>query len=117
MASIRREGSSKFGVNNKWGNFPAASGAWLISDEDFMDDTEFISNLKLRVSYGITGNQGIPNYQSLVTLGTGGKYPIYLDGATEPTFYQTYGANKNPNPNLRWEKKKEWNYGVDFGFF
>lgn len=117
MASIRHEGSSKFGVNNKWGNFPAVSGAWLISDEDFMDTADFVSNLKLRVSYGVTGNQGIPNYQSLVTLGTGGKYPIYLNGATEPTFYQTYGANKNPNPNLKWEKKKEWNYGVDFGFF
>lgn len=121
QASIRREGSSKFGANNKWGNFPAVSGAWLISDESFMEDADFISSLKLRADYGITGNQGIPNYQSLVTLGTGGRYPIYpdtpnADGEYIPTFYQTYGANKNPNPDLRWERKKEWNIGLDFGF-
>ena len=114
-ASIRHEGSSKFGVNNKWGDFPAISGGWLISDESFMENIESISTLKFRVGYGITGNQGIPNYQSLVTLGTGGKYPIFLNGSTEPTYYQTYGANKNPNPDLRWEKKKELNIGLDFG--
>lgn len=122
QASMRREGSSKFGANNKWGNFPAVSAAWLISDEAFMEDTDFVSNLKLRADYGITGNQGIPNYQSLVTLGTGGRYPIYpdspnADGQYIPTFYQTYGANKNPNPDLRWERKKEWNLGLDFGLF
>lgn len=120
QASIRREGSSKFGANNKWGDFPAVSAAWLISDEAFMEDVDFISSLKLRADYGITGNQGIPNYQSLVTLGTGGRYPIYpdspnADGQYIPTFYQTYGANKNPNPDLRWERKKEWNLGIDFG--
>ncbi|MCC4228111.1 SusC/RagA family TonB-linked outer membrane protein [Zunongwangia profunda] len=115
-ASIRREGSSKFGANNKWGNFPAISGAWVISDETFMDEQNTFSNLKLRVGYGITGNQGIPNYQSLVTLGTGGKYPIFLDNATDPTYYQTLGAAKNPNPDLRWERKKELNFGLDFGF-
>src|SRR5690606_30245253 len=79
QASLRHEGSSKFGANNKWGNFPAASAAWMISDEEFMNDVDFVSSLKVRVGYGITGNQGIPNYQSLVTLGTGGKYPIFLD--------------------------------------
>ncbi len=120
QASIRREGSSKFGANNKWGNFPAVSAAWMVSDETFMDDVDFLSSLKLRADYGITGNQGIPNYQSLVTLGTGGRYPIYpdepnADGEYIPTFYQTYGANKNPNPDLRWERKKEWNLGLDFG--
>lgn len=120
QASIRREGSSKFGANNKWGNFPAVSAAWLISDEDFMQDTDLFSTLKLRADYGITGNQGIPSYQSLVTLGTGGRYPIYpdspnADGEYIPTFYQTYGPNKNPNPDLRWERKKEWNVGLDFG--
>ncbi len=114
-ASIRREGSSKFGANNKWGNFPAISGGWLISDEAFMEDVDIISNLKLRVGYGITGNQGIPNYRSLITLGTGGTYPIFLNGAETPTYYQTYGPNTNPNPDLRWERKKEWNFGLDFG--
>lgn len=109
QAILRREGSSRFGANHKWGNFPAASAGWTISEEDFIKGIEEISNLKLRVGYGVTGNQGIPNYQSLVTLGTGGVYP--QDGV----FYQTYGAARNPNPNLRWERKAEWNFGLDFG--
>lgn len=109
--TLRREGSSKFGENNKWGNFPAVSAGWDLSKEQFMADLSKIDNLKLRVGYGITGNQGIPNYQSLVTLSTGGVYP------QEGIFYQTYGAARNPNPNLRWEKKQEWNFGLDFGLF
>lgn len=108
---LRHEGSSRFGANHKWGNFPAASVGWDISQEDFMKDASFVNNLKLRLGYGVTGNQGIPDYQSLVTLGTGGVYP--QDG----TFYQTYGPSRNPNPNLRWEKKEEWNAGVDFILF
>lgn len=121
QASLRHEGSSRFGANNKWGDFPAVSAAWVLSDETFLESSNLISNLKLRADYGITGNQGIPNYQSLVTLGTGGRYPIYpettnSDGEYIPTFYQTYGATSNPNPNLKWERKKELNIGVDFGF-
>lgn len=106
---LRREGSSRFGANNKWGNFPAASVGWTISQEDFMQDMEEINNLKLRVGYGVTGNQGIPSYQSLVTLSDGGAYP--QDGV----FFQTYGPSRNPNPNLKWERKAEWNFGLDFG--
>ncbi|SFN23853.1 TonB-linked outer membrane protein, SusC/RagA family [Chitinophaga sp. YR627] len=105
---LRREGSSRFGANNKWGNFPAASIGWTLTEESFMENVDFVDNLKLRVGYGVTGNQGIPNYRSLITLGTGGVYPqngIYL---------QTYGASRNPNPNLRWEKKLEWNFGLDY---
>lgn len=109
QAILRREGSSRFGANHKWGNFPAASLGWTISEEDFIQGFDVINNLKLRVGYGVTGNQGIPNYQSLVTLGTGGVYPI--DGV----YYQTYGAARNPNPDLRWERKGEWNFGLDFG--
>lgn len=106
---FRREGSSRFGKNHKWGNFPAASVGWNISDEVFMTDVEEITNLKLRVGYGVTGNQGIPNYQSIVSLGTGGVYP------QNGVYYQTYGASRNPNPNLKWEEKKELNVGLDFG--
>jgi hypothetical protein len=73
-----------------------------------MQDISVINNLKLRAGYGITGNQGIPNYQSLITLGTGGAYLQY------GKWIQTYGPNKNPNPDLRWEKKKELNIGLDF---
>ncbi len=115
QGSIRNEGSSRFGANNKWASFPAISGGWLISDEPFLKDSDLVSNLKLRVGYGVTGNQAIPNYQSLVTLGTGGKYPVFLEGADAATYYQTYGANKNPNPDLKWENKKEINVGLDFG--
>ena len=117
QASVRHEGSSRFGANNKWASFPAISGGWLISDEDFMSNSNLVNNLKLRVGYGLTGNQGIPNYQSIVTLGTGGKYPIFSDGSTDPTYYQTYGPVKNPNPDLRWETKRELNVGLDFGLF
>ncbi|MEH6407708.1 MAG: SusC/RagA family TonB-linked outer membrane protein [Leeuwenhoekiella sp.] len=117
QASIRHEGSSRFGANNKWASFPAISGGWLISDEEFLADSDVVNNLKLRVGYGVTGNQGIPNYQSIVTLGTGGKYPIFTDGSTDPTYYQTYGPVKNPNPDLKWETKRELNVGLDFGLF
>jgi TonB-linked SusC/RagA family outer membrane protein len=109
QAILRHEGSSRFGANNKWGNFPAVSAGWNITREDFMKDVSFLNDLKLRAGYGITGNSGIPNYQSLVTLGTGGQY-AYPDGV----YRQTYGPNRNPNPNLKWERKAELNIGVDF---
>jgi len=109
--TLRREGSSKFGANNKWGDFPAVSFGWALSEEDFMDGIDQINFLKLRAGYGVTGNQGIDNYQSIVTLGTGGVYP------QNGIYYQTYGPAKNPNPNLRWEKKREWNIGLDFSLF
>lgn len=108
--SIRREGSSKFGTNNKWGNFPSVAVAWNITNEEFMKNLPVLSNMKVRVGYGETGNSGIDPYQSVPTLGTGGTY-LYPDG----TWFQTYGPNKNPNPNLKWETKKEWNFGLDFG--
>ena len=107
---LRREGSSRFGVNNKWGNFPAASVGWNISREDFMSNLKFVSNLKIRAGYGITGNQGFANYSSLTTLSTGNTY-LYPDGV----WRQTYGPDRNPNPDLKWEKKKEFNIGLDFG--
>ncbi|WP_233525600.1 SusC/RagA family TonB-linked outer membrane protein [Chitinophaga silvisoli] len=114
MASVilRHEGSSRFGANNKWGNFPALSVGWNMRDEPFMQGVTFLDDLKLRAGYGVTGNSGISNYSSLVTMGTGGNY-INPDGV----WRQTYGPNKNPNPNLKWEKKSEYNVGVDFSFF
>lgn len=111
QAVLRREGSSRFGENNKWGNFPAVSVGWHLGKEEFIKNISAISNLKLRVGYGVTGNQGIPNYQSLVTLSTGGVYP------QNGVYYQTYGPGRNPNPNLRWEQKQEINFGLDFGLF
>jgi TonB-linked SusC/RagA family outer membrane protein len=106
---LRHEGSSRFGANNKWGNFPAASVGWNISKEKFMEGVTFVNSLKLRAGYGVTGNQDIANYSSLVTLGTGGVY-VNPDGE----WRQTYGPNRNPNPNLKWERKSEFNVGADF---
>ncbi len=108
QASLRHEGSSRFGANHKWGNFPSISAGWTISEEQFMKSLTFLNELKLRIGYGVTGNQDIPNYQSLVTLSTGGVYP--QDGQ----YFQTYGPAKNPNPELRWEEKHEINFGIDF---
>ncbi len=107
-AILRREGSSKFGANNKWGNFPAISAGWNISNEDFFGNKDVVNELKLRAGYGVTGNQGIPNYLSFIRLGTGGYYP--QDGV----YYQTYGVENNANPDLKWEQKAETNIGLDF---
>jgi len=107
--NIRREGSSRFGANNKWGSFPGASIGWNIGREGFMENIKFVNDLKFRVGYGITGNQGFANYSSLTTLSTGNTY-LYPDGV----WRQTYGPDRNPNPDLKWEKKKELNIGVDF---
>ena len=105
---LRHEGSSRFGANHKWGNFPAVSVGWVISKEDFMQNFDVVNNLKLRAGYGVTGNQGIPNYQSLVTMSTGGAY------LQNGVWFQTYGPSRNPNPDLKWEKKGEYNIGLDF---
>ncbi|MCX2478579.1 SusC/RagA family TonB-linked outer membrane protein [Pedobacter sp. MC2016-15] len=109
---LRREGSSRFGNNNKFGYFPAASVAWLMSEEQFIKDLSFVNSLKLRVGYGETGNSGFANNASRVTLGGGGRY-IYPDGQ----YLETYGPTRNPNPNLRFERKRETNIGVDFTLF
>ena len=111
-ASLRREGSSKFGPNNKWGNFPAASAAWRISDEGFLKDKiSWLNDLKLRADYGVTGNQDFDNYKSLLLYGGYGYFPF--DGTT----YQVFGPSQNINPNLRWEKAINFNVGLDFDLF
>lgn len=106
---LRHEGSSRFGDNNKWGNFPAASAGWIVSEEDFMGSVSFVDYLKLRIGYGVTGNSGFGNNASRVTMGGGGRY-LYPDGV----YRETYGPNRNPNPNMRWETKRELNLGLDF---
>ena len=110
-ASLRREGSSKFGKNHKWGNFPAISAGWTISNEPFMDNVNFIDNLKLRLGYGVTGNQGIDSYLSLSTLSTSGY--MYYNGE----WIQGYTPSSNANPDLKWEKKAEINMGIDISMF
>ncbi|WP_240768758.1 SusC/RagA family TonB-linked outer membrane protein [Olivibacter sp. XZL3] len=109
---LRREGSSRFGNNNKWGNFPAVSAGWNITEEPFMKSLAFVNYLKLRAGYGVTGNSGFENNASRVTLGGGGRY-LYPDEA----YRETYGPTRNPNPDLRWETKRELNIGVDYTLF
>ena len=112
-ATVRRDGSSRFGANNKWGVFPSASVAWRISDESFMAGTSaWLDNLKLRAGYGVTGNQdGIGEYKSLSLLGAGSD--TYYDAVTQ-SWKQSYGPIQNPNPNLRWETTAQANIGLDF---
>ncbi|WP_316832278.1 TonB-dependent receptor [Pedobacter aquatilis] len=111
---LRHEGSSRFGENHKWGNFPAVSLGWNITNEKFMENQKLFQSLKIRGGYGVTGNQGIGNYNSIVTLSTGNYYVFSADANGNETWSQTYGPSKNPNPDLRWEKKKELNIGLDF---
>ncbi|MGN6511102.1 MAG: SusC/RagA family TonB-linked outer membrane protein [Chitinophaga sp.] len=111
QAILRHEGSSKFGGNNKWANFPAFSAGWSLHEEDFLKDSRIVNQLKLRVGYGVTGNSGFASYNSLILLSTGGAY------LQNGEWYQTFGPSRNPNPDLRWEKKKEWNLGTDFSLF
>lgn len=110
-ASLRHEGSSKFGANHKWGNFPAVSAGWRISQEKFMKNIKWISDLKIRGDYGVTGNQDFGSYKSLNTM-TGFGYYIY-----NGKYFQVWGPAKNVNPDLRWEKAKNWNIGIDFSLF
>jgi len=110
-ASFRREGSSRFGINNKWGSFPAISLGWRLNNEAFMEGMSWLDDLKLRVGYGVTGNQDFDNYKSLILLGTAGKF--YYNG----NWINSYQPASNKNPDLRWEKKKELNVGADFSLF
>lgn len=111
-ATVRRDGSSKFGANHKWGTFPSASAAWGISQEDFIKEVSWISDLKLRAGYGITGNQdGLQPYKSLELYEASGTY--YTDGGL-PTAFK---VSQNANSDLKWEETAMLNVGLDFSFF
>lgn len=110
-ASLRYEGSSRFGYLNKWGYFPAVSLGWRLSQESFLADKTWIDDLKLRADFGVTGNQDFGNYMSLDTY-TG--YGYYMFNGS---FYQVWGPNQNTNYDLRWEKAKNTNIGLDFSVF
>ena len=111
QATIRRDGSSVFGKNNRWGTFPSVSAAWNITEEPFMQNQNLFSNLKLRAGYGISGNaMGFDVYSSFNTYGATGTFTY--DGK----LYRTYAATKNANPDLKWESTGMLNIGLDFGF-
>lgn len=109
-ASFRADGSSKFGKNNKWGYFPAFSAAWRLGEEEFIKNLNIFSDLKVRLGYGMAGNNRIDSYVSLPML-TSVTYPN--GDSTQPG----YVSKQIPNPNLKWEANKTFNFGLDFGFF
>jgi len=107
QGSIRADGSSRFGVNNRWGYFPSISAGWVISNESFMGNFgQRFGQLKLRGSFGKTGNQSIPNFASLASYGSA------TYGSTPGIAPSAFG-----NPNLKWESTKEWDGGIDYSPF
>ncbi|MFQ5537841.1 MAG: SusC/RagA family TonB-linked outer membrane protein [Gemmatimonadota bacterium] len=112
-ASIRRDGSSKFGPEEQWGTFPSAAFAWRISNESFMEGFDALSDLKLRVSWGVNGNQAFPNYQ---------QYSDYLigDPQARAQFGDEFVTTIRPSaadPGIKWEETTSYNIGVDFTAF
>jgi len=111
--SYRADGSSVFGANNKWGYFPSGSLAWKMNEESFIHDLNIFSDLKLRGSWGIIGNQAIGTYQTIASMSSGANYPYNGNDATDLGF--TIG---NPeNPNLKWESTTQSNIGLDVSVF
>lgn len=109
-ATVRRDGSSRFGEGNKWGTFPSFSAAWRISEESWFKKSTLLGDIKLRAGYGVTGNQNIGNYSFSSVYNTG----VYtFNGNTVSTLV----AHKMPNPGVRWEEVQQTNIGVDLGLF
>lgn len=111
-ATLRRDGSSRFGSNRKYGNFPSAALAWRVSEENFMKDVAFVNSLKLRASYGISGNNSIGNYTHLATTTNVG----YVLGGSQ-TLVNGFRASGLGNSDLTWETKRSYNLGLDLSVF
>lgn len=118
QATIRRDGSSAFGKNNRWGTFPSVSLAWRITEEDFMKNQKVFDDLKLRIGYGVSGNSlGFDAYTAQQTYGASGWF-TYVDPVSgSSSSYRTLAATKNANPDLKWERTGMFNVGIDFAFF
>lgn len=116
-ASFRADGSSKFSKGNRWGFFPSASFAWRMEQEDFLNHVQWVSQLKPRISYGVTGNQAVTPYMSFSSYGSSANGLLHgygnADGSNAPAFVVTNIASSD----LTWETTTSWNIGVDFGFF
>lgn len=111
-ATIRRDGSSKFGKNNRYGNFPSASVGWNIAEEQFMANQNWLDQLKIRGGYGVLGNQEIDNYQYSSTITTGINYPDGNGGLIQGAFPKDFA-----NPDIKWESTAMTNIGLDFVAF
>lgn len=109
--SLRRDGSSRFGINNQYGTFYSASAKWIVTQEDFMKNVRVLSDLKLRASFGTNGNNNLPNdYASIATIGSAG----YVFGSTQAAAIGQ-APNVLANPDLKWEKSQTYDFGFDFG--
>lgn len=117
QATIRRDGSSAFGKNNRWGTFPSASLAWRMSEEKFIKDLNVFDDLKFRVGYGVSGNSlGFGAYSAIQTYSTSGWFNYTNANGTQNS-YHTLAVASNANPDLKWERTAMLNIGLDFSFF
>lgn len=116
QATVRRDGSSAFGINNRWGTFPSVSAAWRITEESFMKNQDVFDDLKLRIGYGVSGNSlGFDAFYSRPIYGSTGWF-TYVDANGTSSQYRILGATRNSNPDLKWETTGMFNIGLDFGF-
>ncbi len=117
QATLRRDGSSAFGRNNRWATFPSASASWRLSEEDFIKNLGVFDDLKFRVGYGVSGNSlGFDAFTAIQTYGASGWFS-YTDANGNVSEYRTLAATSNANPDLKWERTGMFNIGIDFGFF
>jgi len=115
-ASVRKDGSSKFGANNRWGTFYGLGAAWSISKEEFMSSMPAISNLKLRTSYGKTGNDNIPQFLTSSSVWKGGSNNIVYSFGDDLSYAYGSTVNSIANPDLKWEETTQFDLGFDAGF-
>lgn len=108
--TLRRDGSSRFGPDNKWGNFPSVSAGWMLSEEEFMDNLEFVTNLKIRASYGLTGNDNFGNYRWLTQMAMS---RVALGSNLSTSYYPSSVENRG----LAWERTRQFDAGIDLGLF
>ena len=117
QATIRRDGSSAFGKDNRWATFPSVSASWRLSEENFIRKLNIFDNLSLHAGYGVSGNSlGFDAFTAIKTYAASGWFP-YTDADGTTTNMHTIGATNNANPDLKWERTGMFNIGLDFGFF
>ncbi len=117
QATVRRDGSSAFGKNNRWATFPSVSASWRLSEEQMIKDLNLFDDLKFRIGYGVSGNSlGFDAFTAIQTYGASGWF-AYTDASGNTMDYRTLAATSNANPDLKWERTGMLNVGLDFGLF